>query len=401
MRNIPTKSTGDSLSAAEFNDIPGEEENLITDTSQSLTDADLHQMSKAMSIYAAAGDFYTDSGSGNTYTLTRVAPLQAPIQYIDGMSVRFRISHTNTGAAQVNVNSLGLKNILRSDRVSPINPGDLPINQHANLIFHSDVNAFTMADTYNPVVVPIQTYGLLISMSPTVPLRNYVTSPGGGVSQNKKNILLNSSIEKSTDLKWSPGNMGGCFPQSVTKTNDTWYHTFLITKPDGTADSGVDDNISATHLMVDAGAVGYTEYLRTGSIYLNSTQNINPYIMHEDGTVRWLYPLPAHEDKIPSAARLLIEMDVPKGIINKVTFILDGAMNGTGIVYASNPAAPDVQGHPQLITTTSPSSLGTSLFDEFSNTNSEIGFRRVSIGALVGTDANYGVWTIGWKERRV
>lgn len=144
MRNLPHKVTGDDLTADEFNDIPEEEENLITSTGQALTAGDLYQIAKAVAMYSSVGDFYVDSGSANAYVLTAVSPLQAPHQYMDGMRVRFRISHTNTGSATINVNTLGVKAIVKEDGVSPLGEGDLPIGEHGELIFHADINSFEL-----------------------------------------------------------------------------------------------------------------------------------------------------------------------------------------------------------------------------------------------------------------
>lgn len=144
MRNIAHKVTGDDLTADEFNDIPSEEKNIITSTGQTLSAGDLYQIAKAVSTYVAVGDFYIDSGSGNSYILTAVSPLQAPIAYMDGFRIRFRISHTNTGASTVNVNGLGTKAIVKEDGVSPLIAGDLPIGEHGELIFHADKDSFEL-----------------------------------------------------------------------------------------------------------------------------------------------------------------------------------------------------------------------------------------------------------------
>jgi len=144
MRNIPHKVTGDDLTADEFDDIPEEEENLITSTGQTLTAADLYQIAKAVSIYVAVGDFYGCTNTGNDYVLTAISPLQAPIQYNDGFRCRFRISYTNTGASTINVNGLGIKTIVKEDGLTPLGPGDLPIGEHGELIYHADIDAFEL-----------------------------------------------------------------------------------------------------------------------------------------------------------------------------------------------------------------------------------------------------------------
>jgi hypothetical protein len=144
MRNIPHKVTGDDLTADEFNDIPEEEENLVTSSGQTLTAGDLYQIAKSVAMYVAVGDFYVDSGTANNYILTAVSPLQAPHQYMDGFRVRFRIGNTNTGASTINVNSLGIKAIVKEDGITPLGAGDLPAGEHGELIFHADIDSFEL-----------------------------------------------------------------------------------------------------------------------------------------------------------------------------------------------------------------------------------------------------------------
>ena len=119
MQNIATKSTGDSLLATEWNQVPDELENSIEDTGQTLSGADLTQVSKAMSIYAAGGAFYTDSGAADAYVLGVVGAKKAPVAYFDGMEISFRAGNANTGASTVNVAGLGVKNI-KSGGATPV-----------------------------------------------------------------------------------------------------------------------------------------------------------------------------------------------------------------------------------------------------------------------------------------
>ena len=145
MDNIPIKATGDTLTANEYNNgTESELKNAVISSGQSLSSGDQYQLSKSQAIYVAVGDFYVDTGSGNFYNLHASSPLNAPIQYLDGMRVRFRISHTNTGPSTINVNALGVKNIVKEDGITALSAGDLPIGQHGELIFHSDKNAFEL-----------------------------------------------------------------------------------------------------------------------------------------------------------------------------------------------------------------------------------------------------------------
>ena len=116
MQNIPTKTDGvANLPAAEFNQIPDEMEQAIIDSGQTLSGGTLDQISKAMSIYAAGGDFYTDSGAADAYVLSVIGSKKAPVAYFVGMAVRFLPGNANTGASTINVATLGSINIKLAD----------------------------------------------------------------------------------------------------------------------------------------------------------------------------------------------------------------------------------------------------------------------------------------------
>jgi hypothetical protein len=136
MQNIPTKTDGVStLPAAEFNQIPDELENAITNTGQTLTSGTLTQISKAMSIYAAGGSFYTDSGAANAYVLSVVGSKQPPHAYFNGMEVKFLPGNANTGASTVNVATLGVKNIKLADGSTDPSAGDIPASTEITLTY--------------------------------------------------------------------------------------------------------------------------------------------------------------------------------------------------------------------------------------------------------------------------
>jgi hypothetical protein len=93
--------------------------NLISTSGQTPSDGVLDQMPKAVSMYAARGDFYTDSGSANAYIASTVGSQVAPITYENGMRVRFVPANNNTGASTVNVDGLGIKDIKLADGTDP------------------------------------------------------------------------------------------------------------------------------------------------------------------------------------------------------------------------------------------------------------------------------------------
>lgn len=145
MKNIPTQSTSVTLDPDDFNEIPTEIENSITDSGQTLDTSDLFQLSQAISAYAAGGAHYTDSGAADAYVLSPVGSKQSPEDYFVGMLVRFRPSANNTGASTINVNSLGLKNIKQSDGSN--DPIALEINTSDDIVLVYDGTSFIILNS--------------------------------------------------------------------------------------------------------------------------------------------------------------------------------------------------------------------------------------------------------------
>lgn len=96
---------------ADLNGFKNENNNLIVGSAQALSTGDNQQTHKAVSVYAAGGDFYSDTGSADTYVLNVVGSRLSPPAYFTGMRVRFLVNADNTGASTVNVAGLGVKAI--------------------------------------------------------------------------------------------------------------------------------------------------------------------------------------------------------------------------------------------------------------------------------------------------
>lgn len=108
---IVTKATGDSLTATEFNQIPNEIENVISDAGLTPSAGDSAQLAKAMAFLVGDADYYSETGAANAYVLAPVSPREGITAYVDGHRVSFIPTNSNTGASTINVNGIGLKNI--------------------------------------------------------------------------------------------------------------------------------------------------------------------------------------------------------------------------------------------------------------------------------------------------
>lgn len=78
-----------------------------------------------------AATFAADAGASDSYAIT-LSPV--PPAYVTGMSIYFKANTANTGAATLNVNSLGAKTIKKSVS-SDLETGDLAANQIINVVY--------------------------------------------------------------------------------------------------------------------------------------------------------------------------------------------------------------------------------------------------------------------------
>ena len=164
MQDLNDKVTGSTLSAAEWNEVPSEIQNVIEALGIALSSGDLDQLGKAISGYSANGSFYTDSGSANAYVLTPIGNKESPPAYAEGMVSEFIAGNANTAAATANVGGLGVINIrLRGGIIIPA-AGDILTTRPTRLIYrtspsthfelnksgHSKLSVITVTDATFP-----------------------------------------------------------------------------------------------------------------------------------------------------------------------------------------------------------------------------------------------------------
>lgn len=123
--NIVDQVIGGTLTPSEYNQHKNSNQNAIESSGQTLSNADLFQLSKALAAYATVSSFYTDSGIANAYVLNSIASFEAPAAYEVGMQVRFRAGNENTGASTINVAALGVVNIKLADGSTDPGAGDI------------------------------------------------------------------------------------------------------------------------------------------------------------------------------------------------------------------------------------------------------------------------------------
>lgn len=98
---------------------------------------------------ATGSTFYNDSGTADDYELTNVDTASAPTELVDGMAVRFFSPTTATTGATVDVQGLGVKNIVSQSGASPgtaIGAGRL-----AELVYDLSGDQFIAQESYAPL----------------------------------------------------------------------------------------------------------------------------------------------------------------------------------------------------------------------------------------------------------
>lgn len=140
----PTNADG-NLTAAEFNNFITELENIALTTGQTLSGSDVYQLAKSMANYAVSGTLLLDSGvTAGAYVLAAPSPRMSPTNYFDGMQVRFFTTNSNTGASTVNINSLGIKNVNRSDG-SSLQSGDILAGTEITITYRATLGYFILS----------------------------------------------------------------------------------------------------------------------------------------------------------------------------------------------------------------------------------------------------------------
>jgi hypothetical protein len=183
MQDLNDKVTGNSLTAAEWNQVPSEIQNVIEDTGQTLAGGDLNQLGKGIAQYAGNGDFYTDSGAADAYVLSVIGSKQASTAYVDGMRVRFIPGNANTGASTVNVAGLGVKDI-RDEADTALTGGELTTGAEVILSYSVATGRFKLIRSAlsGAVTVSVETVSGAYTPPPGVKALEFIAIGGGGGS---------------------------------------------------------------------------------------------------------------------------------------------------------------------------------------------------------------------------
>jgi len=222
---------------------------------------------------------------------------------------------------------------------------------------------------------------------------------------NLANLTLLSTMTKTVG-NWVAGTGNGGLATGVILAIKTWFHCFLIGKPDGTTDAGFDTSITATNLL--ATASGYTDYKRVWSFrteYANTNiDNMITTVAVGGARITYWKTIALDAGHISyflgATVTELALLFVPLAIKTTAIFTAGADTNvGSTSIYFSDPdqdvQAPDyATGFSDNVIENPVTYFGTR-HKIMTNTSSQIRFHKESAW---GGESILRFYTIGWEE---
>lgn len=224
MRDIATKFTGDSYSAAEFNSSQVELENIVTDAGLSLDpaggpDTKQHQLGQASAAYSCGGNVLGAAGTVNDIVLNTTSNLQAPSAYIDNMMISFKPTGANTGAVTATILGLTPKKVLSYSGIDLV-AGEIQDDIYTKIVYDTSLESGAGAF----VLVPYPTNTVRVTYEE-------VSAGGGGYGD----LLQRTGAGTSTADTWVARRLSNVYGSTNLVTlskydpGDTYYTVMELT----------------------------------------------------------------------------------------------------------------------------------------------------------------------------
>lgn len=138
----------------------------------------------------------TEAGAADAYTITMP---YTPSGYTDGMGILFKASATNTGASTVNVDSLGVKDIVTQDGTA-LSAGDITSGDFIFIVYNSTSGDFEIQN-FNRYATVESNESAVAALS---------AGSGVKVSSNDSTLgYLDGKLVAGTAITLTPANDGG------------------------------------------------------------------------------------------------------------------------------------------------------------------------------------------------
>ena len=375
---------------------------------QLVTAGDLATMVQLGDLQSQSTNYAVDTGAANSYLCALDPPITAPVV---GMPIRVKITNSNTTASTLDPGS-GSASIRRRDGTVLIG-GELVAGDIVEFkwdgtyyriegIAPATAAAVTAGTDTQSGITPAQ-------LAAAVALRSYLSgltlSTAGssatfgiaaGVATDSTNVFimaLASAYTKTTSA-WAVGTGNGAL-DTGSIANSTWYHIFLIRRPD----TGVVDVLISLSATSPTLPTNYTQFRRIGSMQTNgSAQWVKFKQVCDD-----FYRLQIQDYSLPGTTQpaTLSTLSVPTGVVvEPFTNIVAQSINNN-VAYVQYAPASDatlletVMYHYEGNAGAASSSTNT-VIGPPTNTSAQI---YIGLPSSNGGETLY-IYTYGWRDTR-
>lgn len=403
MELLSNKNEGETLRVGEWSQAAKEIESVITVNGQALSSGDLDQLGQSISEYVAVSSFYTSSSGPVNYIATPIGSFQAPQAYSIGMTVRIRPNQDNTGAATIDVNGLGQKDI-KTEIGGALVAEDLVTTRDA--VMRYDGTDFLLANYAllppGGTILPRGSmYGLEYRRVSDTSLQ---IRRGACVDQANANTIDHNvaTTTKLIDTAWAAGDGNGGMPAGeLPLTANTFYFIFVILNTTtGAVDMGydaatpADEAAEPTALLA---ASGFDSFRRVGSFMTHATSGVRDFKPIGD-EIQFIDPPPEDQDGDPGTGGTLVQMSVPP-IHCMCRFRLSYEGNGSKTFFwltTRDPGRPaSIDDHTFMWEDEDTPDRHSVMFELMTDDAGKIFMERAA-GAVV----EFKVQVIGWRDNR-
>jgi hypothetical protein len=373
------------------------------------------------------------TGTSTAYAFSAARNIAAAIS--DGVKLLVDFHVTCGATPTLNVDSSGAKPLIWADGTA-IAAGDIPIGAKVRVVYdgvswqvlsptralasgasaplldEDDMasNSSTSAASQQSIVAYVASNaglrghidGLTLSNNSTDALKDIDIAVGEAADGTATALMvLASALTKKLDASWAVGTNQGALDgtESVAGTPDasTWYHIWLIRRPD----NGVVDVLASESATAPTMPTNYTQKRRIGAVLFDATPDIIPFLQHGD-TFKWQTRIKDVDITTGSVTRVLGTLSTPLGIVTEVNM---------RVMYQYNSGQQDV-----IITDGDGADVGPTVNNQdlhsdsgqsgahanaemsrLTNTSSQVGY-RMSSTAL--TADGFQISTLGWIDPR-
>lgn len=207
-------------------------------------------------------------------------------------------------------------------------------------------------------------------------------------SINANTLILASALTK-LNTSWAVGSGAGCL-DTGTNTINTWYHVFLIKRPD----TGVIDILTSLSPTAPTLPTNYTLFRRIGSLKTNGTDGGWLRFSQNGDEFLWFNPPADISSFAIPATNTLFSLSVPPGIVTNAIGVGQISLVTSPYAVALFSPVSNTGGYSFQLAAVAGSIAG-GFFNVRTNTSSQIdGFSNVAANGTLN------IITYGWIDQR-